>query len=70
MESAAELLAAKTLSINKLLAIAPPGTIDPTPHLYVHTIACSSSSSLSSSKSMMSILIVSICVRMYMLMQV
>ncbi len=33
-----ELLEAKTLSINKLLAICPPGTLDPTPHLYNNTM--------------------------------
>ncbi len=38
MEKASELLAAKTLSIGKLLALAPPGTIDPTPHLYDTTM--------------------------------
>jgi MFS family permease len=34
MERASELLAAKTINISKLLALCPPGTIDPTPHLY------------------------------------
>lgn len=34
MEKASELLAAKTINISKLLALCPPGTIDPTPHLY------------------------------------
>lgn len=38
MERASELLAAKTLNISKLLALAPPGTIDPTPHLYDTTM--------------------------------
>ena len=38
MESASELLAAKTLNIGKLLALTPPGTIDPTPHLYDTTM--------------------------------
>lgn len=38
MESAAELLASKTLTINKLLALAPPGTLDPSPHLYDTTM--------------------------------
>lgn len=38
MEKASELLAAKTLSIGKLLALAPPGTLDPTPHLYDTTM--------------------------------
>ena len=33
MEKASGLLAAKTLSIGKLLALAPPGTLDPAPHL-------------------------------------
>ena len=33
-----DLLAAKSLSISKLLALAPPGTIDPTPHLYDSTM--------------------------------
>jgi hypothetical protein len=34
MELASELIAAKTISIGKLLALCPPGTLDPTPHLY------------------------------------
>jgi len=38
MERASELLATKTLNISKLLALAPPGTIDPTPHLYDTTM--------------------------------
>ncbi len=38
MDKASELIAAKTLTISKLLAIAPPGTIDPTPHLYDTTM--------------------------------
>lgn len=38
MEQASELLAAKTLTISKLLVLAPPGTIDPTPHLYDDTM--------------------------------
>jgi len=38
MESAYELLASKTLTISKLLVLAPPGTIDPTPHLYDTTM--------------------------------
>lgn len=29
---------AKAISISKLLALAPPGTIDPTPHLYDTTM--------------------------------
>lgn len=33
-----ELLAAKSLSIGKLMVLAPPGTIDPTPHLYDTTM--------------------------------
>ena len=33
-----DLLAAKSLSIGKLLVLAPPGTIDPTPHLYDTTM--------------------------------
>jgi len=33
LEQASELIASKTVTINKLLALAPPGTIDPTPHL-------------------------------------
>jgi hypothetical protein len=32
------LIAAKTVTISKLLALAPPGTIDPTPHLYDSTM--------------------------------
>eukprot|EP01038_Epipyxis_sp_PR26KG_P004904 gene4904-6867_t len=38
MEKASELLAAKTLTISKLLLLAPPGTLDPTPHLYDTTM--------------------------------
>lgn len=38
MEQANELLAAKTLSISKLMALVPPGTLDPTPHLYDTTM--------------------------------
>lgn len=38
MEKASELIAAKTLTISKLLALAPPGTLDPTPHLYDQTM--------------------------------
>jgi len=33
-----DLLAAKSLSIGKLMVLAPPGTIDPTPHLYDTTM--------------------------------
>lgn len=38
MEKASELIAAKTLTISKLLVLCPPGTIDPTPHLYDTTM--------------------------------
>jgi hypothetical protein len=38
MDKVTELIAAKTLTINKLLVLAPPGTIDPTPHLYDTTM--------------------------------
>ena len=38
MDKASELIAAKTLTINKLLVLCPPGTIDPTPHLYDSTM--------------------------------
>lgn len=38
IEQANELIATKTLTISKLLALAPPGTIDPTPHLYDMTM--------------------------------
>ncbi len=38
MERAYDLLATKTLSISKLLAISPAGTIDPTPFLYDNTM--------------------------------
>jgi len=38
IERASELFAAKSLSIGKLLALAPPGTLDPTPHLYDTTM--------------------------------
>jgi hypothetical protein len=33
-----DLLASKTLSISKLLLISPPGTLDPSPHLYNDTM--------------------------------
>jgi MFS family permease len=38
MDQAGQLLAAKTLNIAKLLALAPPGTVDPSPHLYDSTM--------------------------------
>eukprot|EP01034_Spumella_vulgaris_P022819 gene22819-28992_t len=38
VEQASELLAAKTLSISKLMVLMPPGTIDPTPHIYDSTM--------------------------------
>lgn len=38
MQEAQSLLAAKTLNISKLLALAPPGTLDPTPYLYDTTM--------------------------------
>lgn len=38
MEKASELISAKTLTIGRLMVIAPPGTIDPTPHLYDTTM--------------------------------
>lgn len=38
MERASELLAAKSLNIGKVLALCPPGTPDPTPHLYDSTM--------------------------------
>ncbi len=38
IESAMDLLASKALSISKLLVLAPPGTLDPTPHLYDSTM--------------------------------
>lgn len=38
MEKAADLLATKTLTISKLVALAPPGTLDPSPHLYDTTM--------------------------------
>lgn len=38
INNAAELLAAKTISIGKLMALAPPGTVDPTPYLYDTTM--------------------------------
>ena len=34
MEQADALMAAKSLSISKLMVLAPPGTVDPMPHLY------------------------------------
>jgi hypothetical protein len=33
VSQAQQLLESKTLTLSKLLTIAPPGTIDPTPHL-------------------------------------
>ena len=33
-----DLILTKTLTINKALALAPPGTVDPTPHLYDTTM--------------------------------
>jgi hypothetical protein len=38
VDKVSELMAAKTLTINKLLVLAPPGTLDPTPHLYDSTM--------------------------------
>ena len=38
IENAMDLLSAKVLINNKLLALAPPGTLDPTPHLYDTTM--------------------------------
>lgn len=38
IDKASELIAAKTLTINKLLMLCPPGTPDPTPHLYDTTM--------------------------------
>lgn len=38
MEQAADLLATKTLSISKLMLLMPPGTPDPTPHIYDTTM--------------------------------
>eukprot|EP01036_Dinobryon_divergens_P035924 gene35924-46640_t len=38
VEKAYELLQAKALTINKLMVLAPPGTMDPTPHLYDSTM--------------------------------
>eukprot|EP01035_Chromulina_nebulosa_P027044 gene27044-35499_t len=38
IEKANELLAAKSISIGKLMVLAPQGTIDPTPHLYDTTM--------------------------------
>ena len=31
-------MAAKTLSISKLMVLMPPGTVDPTPHIYDTTM--------------------------------
>lgn len=33
-----ELVAAKSINISKLLVLCPPGTLDPTPHLYDSTM--------------------------------
>eukprot|EP01031_Cornospumella_fuschlensis_P030479 gene30479-36838_t len=38
MEKANELLATKTITISKLLTVCPPGTLDPSPHLYDSTM--------------------------------
>lgn len=38
MSQASQLLATKTLTISKLMVLAPPGTLDPTPHLYDTTM--------------------------------
>ncbi len=38
IEQASELIAAKTLNISKLMVLMPPGTIDPTPHIYDSTM--------------------------------
>lgn len=38
IESAMDLLACKALSISKLMVLAPPGTLDPAPHLYNSTM--------------------------------
>lgn len=38
IESAMELLQSKALTIGKLLVLCPPGTVDPTPHLYDTTM--------------------------------
>ena len=38
IENASDLIANKSVTIAKLLSIAPPGTIDPTPHLYDSTM--------------------------------
>ena len=38
MDSASELIASKTLTISKLMALVPPGTVDPSVHLYDTTM--------------------------------
>lgn len=38
MEALPELISSKMVTINKVLALCPPGTIDPTPHLYDSTM--------------------------------
>lgn len=38
MDQVSDLLAAKIVSINKLMALCPPGVVDPTPHLYDSTM--------------------------------
>lgn len=38
IEHASSLIESKALTISKLLTIAPPGTLDPTPHLYARLI--------------------------------
>lgn len=38
MSQASQLLATKQLTISKLMVLAPPGIMDPTPHLYDTTM--------------------------------
>lgn len=38
MDKAYDLLATKTLTISKLMVLTPPGTLDPSPHLYDTTM--------------------------------
>lgn len=38
VDKANDLIASKTLTISKLMALAPPGTVDPTPYLYDTTM--------------------------------
>jgi hypothetical protein len=38
MDQAAKLVESKAITISKLMVLVPPGTLDPTPHLYDTTM--------------------------------